>query len=86
MIRCGLVTREEGGHRYNFGLLTYRISQVASHDHTALSLLEPHFDAFVAKLNTTGSGLVYSTYLGGSGYDHGFAIAVDAGGQAHVHM
>lgn len=50
MIRCGLVTREEGGHRYNFGLLTYRISQVASHDHTALSLLEPHFEAFVAKL------------------------------------
>lgn len=50
MIRCGLVTREEGGHRYNFGLLTYRISQVASHDHSALSLLEPHFEAFVAKL------------------------------------
>ncbi len=24
------------------------------------------FDAFVTKLNATGSGLVYSTYLGGS--------------------
>ena len=50
MIRCGLVTREPGGLRYDFGLLTYRISQVASHDHNALSLLEPHFEAFVAKL------------------------------------
>jgi DNA-binding IclR family transcriptional regulator len=50
MIRCGLVARQEGGHGYNFGLLTYRISQVASHDHSALSLLEPHFEAFVAKL------------------------------------
>ena len=58
MIRCGLVTREEGGHRYNFGLLTYRISQVASHDHTALSLLEPHFDAFVAKLGKPDLGQV----------------------------
>src|SRR5438445_263082 len=26
-------------------------------------------DAFVAKLNPTGSGVVYSTYLGGSGID-----------------
>jgi DNA-binding IclR family transcriptional regulator len=50
MIRCGLVTREEGGRRYDFGLLSYRISQVASHDQNALSLLEPHFEAFVAKL------------------------------------
>ena len=58
MIRCGLVTREEGGHRYNFGLLTYRISQVASHDHTALSLLEPHFEAFVAKLGKPDLGQV----------------------------
>ena len=56
MIRCGLVTREEGGHRYNFGLLSYRISQVASHDHNALSLLEPHFEAFVAKLGKPDLG------------------------------
>ena len=58
MIRCGLVTREPGGHRYDFGLLTYRISQVASHDHNALSLLEPHFEAFVAKLAKPDLGQV----------------------------
>src|SRR5258708_31669466 len=49
MIRCALITHEEGGHRYNFGLLTYRISQVASHAHRALSLLAPHLEAYVAK-------------------------------------
>jgi len=38
-------------------------------------------DAFVTKLNATGTALVYSTYLGGSGYDSGFGIAVDAGGR-----
>jgi hypothetical protein len=41
-------------------------------------------DAFVAKLDATGSTLLYSTYLGGTGDDRGFAIAVDAGGSAYV--
>jgi len=40
--------------------------------------------AFVSKLNAAGSGLVYSTYLGGSGGDLGGAIAVDASGNAYV--
>jgi hypothetical protein len=41
-------------------------------------------DAFVAKVNATGSALVYSTYLGGSGPDYGYAIAVDGTGAAYV--
>ena len=42
------------------------------------------FDVFIAKLNPTGTGLVYSTRLGGGGTDHGYAIAVDRSGQAYV--
>lgn len=41
-------------------------------------------DVFVTKLNATGTTLLYSTYLGGSGYDEGNAIAVDAAGQAYL--
>jgi len=41
-------------------------------------------DAFVTKLNPTGSALVYSTYLGGSNVDTGTGIAVDAAGAAYV--
>jgi hypothetical protein len=41
-------------------------------------------DAFVAKLNPSGSALVYSTFLGGSGFDRGLAIAVDSDGNAYV--
>ena len=41
-------------------------------------------NAFVAELNSAGSALVYSTYLGGSGSDQGNAIAVDASGNAYV--
>ncbi len=42
------------------------------------------FDAFVTKVNTTGSALVYSTYLGGSGEDYAFGVAVDGSGNAYV--
>src|SRR6266480_1059482 len=41
-------------------------------------------DAFVIKLDPTGSALVYSTYLGGSGLEAGSGIAVDAQGAAYV--
>ena len=38
----------------------------------------------MTKLDATGSGLVYSTYLGGSGGDIGLGIAVDGAGSAYV--
>ena len=41
-------------------------------------------DAFVTKLNPTGSALVYSTYLGGTHSDFGYGIAVDSSGNAYV--
>ncbi len=41
-------------------------------------------DAFVTKINSTGSSLLYSTYLGGSNYDYGFAIEVDESGNAYI--
>jgi len=41
-------------------------------------------DFFVTKLNSSGNGLVYSTYLGGSTIDNGYAIAVDGSGCAYV--
>ena len=41
-------------------------------------------DAFVAKLNAAGTALVYCTYLGGTGDDRAYGIAVDAAGSAYV--
>jgi len=41
-------------------------------------------DVFVTKLNATGTALVYSTYIGGSGEDYGYGIAVDGSGNAYV--
>ena len=41
-------------------------------------------DAFVTKIKADGSGLAYSTYLGGSGDDWGLGIAVDSSGNAYI--
>jgi hypothetical protein len=41
-------------------------------------------DAFVTKLTPAGSGLVYSTFIGGTDIDDALAIAVDEAGQAYV--
>jgi photosystem II stability/assembly factor-like uncharacterized protein len=52
--------------------------------HQAFFGLELTEDAFVTKLNPSGTRLVYSTYLGGTGQDEGHAIAVDSSGNAYV--
>lgn len=44
-------------------------------------------DAFIAKINPSapvGAQLIYSTYIGGSGADVGYGIAVDTGGIAYI--
>src|SRR5437773_10530571 len=48
------------------------------------AILSGGSDAFVTKLDPTGSALLYSTYLGGSDNDFGLGIAVDAAGAAYV--
>jgi uncharacterized protein (TIGR03437 family) len=41
-------------------------------------------DGFAAKLNPTGTGLLYATLFGGSGDDAGQAITIDAAGDAYI--
>jgi hypothetical protein len=42
------------------------------------------FDVFITKLNADGSAFVYSTFLGGTGYDSGIGIAADQSGNAYL--
>lgn len=48
------------------------------------SVLGGFNDVFVLKLNSTGTALDYSTYLGGGGTDNGGGIALDGNGNAYV--
>ena len=41
-------------------------------------------DAFVAKVNRNGTALVYSTYLGGTDFDFGRGIVVDAARNSYI--
>lgn len=64
------------------------LKAVHDHDFAFVGNSDPgvvaYGDAFVTKLNPTGTGLVYSTYLGGDGEDSGKGIKVDAAGNAYV--
>jgi len=55
---------------------------------TTSTVFQPTFggntDAFVAKLDPSGSHLLFSSFLGGSDYDYGNAIAVDQYGNIYV--
>ncbi|MCX7013225.1 MAG: SBBP repeat-containing protein [Candidatus Sumerlaeota bacterium] len=41
-------------------------------------------DAFVAKVNSSGTGLAYCGYIGGAGNDYGVDICLDSSGRAYV--
>ncbi len=42
------------------------------------------FDGFVTQLNNVGKSIMFSTFLGGSGYDYAAGIAVDSTGAVYV--
>lgn len=44
----------------------------------------PRGDAFVAKINSTGTGFEYATLLGGLFYDEAYALAIDSSGNAYT--
>ncbi len=44
----------------------------------------PRLDAFVARLNPNGTGLVYGSYLGGSEDDHSYGLAQDGAGYVYL--
>ena len=71
----------------------YVTGNTASHDFPTINALQPQhcgtprrldLDAFVVKLAPEGGAMIYGTFLGGTGWDRGYRIAVDTAGAAHV--
>jgi len=75
------ITVDDSGNAYITG---YTLST----DYNTVSALNSStsggVDIFVSKINADGSSLAYSTYLGGSGDDWGYGIAVDSTGAVAV--
>ncbi len=57
---------------------------MSSDEKTTWAGLYSGLDAFVTKINSAGTSMVYSTYLGGGGATQGFGIGVDSSGHAFV--
>jgi len=84
-----------GGSQSEFGYgiaaettgATYLAGATASMDFPttpgAFDITFDEVDAFVVKMNAAGSGLVYGTFLGGSAFERGYAVAV-ANGLAYL--
>ena len=65
----------------------YITGQASGNIPTSTKAIQPQpkgLDAFVIKLNATGTAEVYGTYLGGSNNDQGNGIAVDSSGDAYI--
>lgn len=77
------VAVDTGGNAYLSG---YTASSLSSFPVTVGPDLTHNgsFDAFVVKVNPSGTALVYAGYIGGSGDDRGYAVAVDTAGNAYV--
>ncbi|HEX7334391.1 MAG TPA: SBBP repeat-containing protein [Pyrinomonadaceae bacterium] len=89
---AGVIKTTNGGTSWtavNAGLGNSRVPVLAGHptDPTVLfagGIAPNRVDAFVTKLNPSGSGLLFSTLLGGSADDLGNGIAVDGTGNIYV--
>jgi hypothetical protein len=84
----GSGTEENLGMAVDAAGNAYLTGETTSTDYPTVNPEQPSnaggYDAFVTKINPPGTSIVYSTYLGGNGFDTGFGIAVDASGNAYV--
>ncbi len=83
------ITVDNGGNAYIVGDTTSTEATFPDGDGFGAvtgpdSTFNGDFDAFVAKVNASGTALVYIGYIGGIGFDRGYGIAVDNGGNAYI--
>ncbi|MBC7798216.1 MAG: SBBP repeat-containing protein, partial [Pyrinomonadaceae bacterium] len=78
-----LIVMDAGGNAYVAGHTFNAASQFPTTS-GVFSTANNDNDVFITKLNSSGTALIYSTFLGGTGDDFGLGLAVDARGNAFV--
>jgi hypothetical protein len=76
------ITVDSDGHAYVTGFTNSPGFQIVNGFQPAFG--GGSFDGFFAKLNASGTSLLYSTYFGGQTLDEASAVEVDAAGHAYV--
>jgi hypothetical protein len=83
----GNAVSNDAGVTWTFGAPDVQISALAvdpAVPTTVYAGSSAGWDGFVSRFSPDGSALEYSTYLGGSGFDYGNAVAIDSAGSAYV--
>ncbi|HRH65922.1 MAG TPA: T9SS type A sorting domain-containing protein [Bacteroidia bacterium] len=78
---------DDQGRAYVTGVVDLNITGITNFPSTANAYQPLHnsgSDAFLTVLNPSGTGLVYSTFLGGSGSEQGYGIALGGPGIAYI--
>jgi beta propeller repeat protein len=75
---------DKSGHAYVTGATASGVTDFPTTPGAFQEHSQGNWDAFVTKLNDLGTGLSYSTYLGGQDWDYGYGIALDTSGNAYV--
>jgi hypothetical protein len=75
---------DSGGSAYVTGETNSSKFPTTRPERTSRGVYASNISAFVTKLNSTGTSLVYSTFLGGYGNAYATAIAVDGAGRAYI--
>ena len=80
------IARDTGGNNYLVGYTNSNDfpTTTGAYDQTYNGASVADDDVFVAKLNAGGTALVYSTFIGGSGTEHGMDMALGANGFVYV--
>ena len=78
------IAADASGHAYVVGDTNATDFPVLAAIQSEFAGGNPRWDAFLSKLNPTGSGLVFSTYVGGSREEFATDVALDAAGNIYV--
>jgi photosystem II stability/assembly factor-like uncharacterized protein len=88
VFRSGVLKSVNGGASWNLiGLSDVSVNALVVDPQTPSNVYAGTYadnDIFITKINSEGSTLIYSTYIGGKGRDVAYALAVDSSGQAYM--